>query len=397
MATWLYLEGSCGIAGDMLVAALCALGGRAEAVETALAPLAAEGLRWHFESGESHGLSGLRFCTELPEAFGKDAHHAAHGHHAHRHLADVLAVIARLPMAEAARAVARRAFEILADGEAQAHGCTREEVHFHEVGALDSIADVVAAAVLYADLGCPPCVVEALTEGCGTITCAHGQLPVPVPAVLAIAQAHAVALSPSQVQGERITPTGIALAVALRSAQQRPARYTVRRVGAGLGERDFGVANCLRAMLIEAERGEHERVVEIEANLDDCPGQTLAIASERLFAAGALDVACLPCTMKKGRPAQIIKVLAPEPLVHALAEVLFRETTTIGLRYHLCHRLCMTREAVSIETPYGPVRAKRCTYGALVRVYPESDSVRALAERCAVPYAELFALACAHA
>lgn len=401
MSTYLYIEGSGGASGDMLAAALHALGGSEEKVRAALAPLEAEGLTFGWAKATSHGIAGERFTVELPEAFGKDAHHAphaGHGHpHAHRHLADVQAILARLPMASEARALAEAAFALVAKAEAEAHGCAVEEVHFHEVGALDSIADIVATAVLFADLEVAGCVLESLAEGCGTVHCAHGELPVPVPAVLNIARRAALPLERTAVRGERVTPTGIALAAVMRTARRLPERFTVRKVGIGVGERDFGCANILRAMVIEAEEGPAEEAVEMEANLDDCTGEALAVASEKLLAAGALDVALVPCTMKKSRPGVVLRALAREADVPALAEILLRETTTIGLRTHKVRRMTMAREAVTVSTPYGPVQAKRCRYGALVRVYPESESVRAVAERAGVGYPEVFAAAAAAA
>ena len=397
MSKLLYIEGSCGASGDMLAAALHGLGGSEEKVRAALAPLEAEGLTFGWAKASSYGIAGEHFAVELPESFGKDAHHAPHAHHghshAHRHLADVQAVLARLPMAPEARALADAAFALVAEAEAEAHGCAVEEVHFHEVGALDSIADIVATAVLFADLGVEGCVVESLAEGCGTVHCAHGELPVPVPAVLNIARRAALPLERTAVRGERVTPTGIALAAAMRTTARLPERFTVRKVGIGVGERDFGCANILRAMVIEAEEGPAEEVVEMEANLDDCTGEALAVASEKLLAAGALDVALVPCTMKKSRPGVVLRALAREADVPALAEILLRETTTIGLRTHKVRRITMAREAVTVATPYGPVQAKRCRYGALVRVYPESESVRAVANRAGVGYPEVYAAA----
>lgn len=397
MSTYLYIEGSGGASGDMLAAALHALGGSEEKVRAALAPLEAEGLTFGWAKASSYGIAGERFAVELPESFGKDAHHTPHAHHghphAHRHLSDVQAILARLPMAPEARALAEAAFALVAEAEAEAHGCAVEEVHFHEVGALDSIADIVATAVLFADLGVEGCVVESLAEGCGTVHCAHGELPVPVPAVLNIARRAALPLERTAVRGERVTPTGIALAAAMRTSARLPERFTVRKVGIGVGERDFGCANILRAMVIEAEEGPTEESVELEANLDDCTGEALAVASEKLLAAGALDVALVPCTMKKSRPGVVLRALAREADVPALAEVLLRETTTIGLRTHKVRRITMAREAVTVSTPYGPVQAKRCRYGKLTRVYPESESVRAVADRAGVGYPEVYAAA----
>ena len=387
MADLLYLDGSCGISGDMTVAALLDLGGDRAALDAALAPLAAEGLANAVARKDSHGLAGLDYDVRLP-----DVPHGHGHHHAHRHLADVEALLTRLPMAEPARALALKTFRIVAEAEAKAHGCALAEVHFHEVGALDSLADIVGAAVLFHSLGLGGCVVTRLCEGTGTVVCAHGELPVPVPATLNIAQAHALPLEITPVHGERVTPTGAALAAALRTQSHLPAPFTVLRAGIGLGKRDFGAPNALRAMVIRAA-ADPARVHVLEANLDDCTGEALAAAAEKILALGARDVCFVPCLMKKGRPATILKALADEPLLPALSEALFRETTTIGLRSYSVDRVTMAREPATLRTPYGEIRAKRCVYGDLTRLYPEADSVRDAAAAADVPFLEVLAAA----
>ena len=389
MPTLLYLDGSCGISGDMTVAALLDLGADRAKLDAALAPLAAEGLTYDISRKASHGLAGCDFDVHLPE---HHHHEGEHHHHDHRRLADVKHVLGHLPMTDRARDIALRTFRIVAKAEAKAHGCPLEEVHFHEVGALDSIADIVGAAVLFDDLGVQDCVVTRLCEGTGTVVCAHGELPVPVPATLNVAQAHAIPLELTPVRGERVTPTGIALAAALRTRDALPAPFTVAKVGVGLGKRDIGAPNALRALLIRADEPA-ERVHVLEANLDDCTGEVLAAAAERLLALGARDVSLIPCAMKKGRPATIVQVLADEPLLPALTEALFRETTTIGVRSYPVTRTVMARGPVTLRTPIGDVAAKRCAHGTLVRVYPEYESVRAAAEKAGVPLPEAFALA----
>ncbi len=384
MPDLLCLDGACGISGDMTVAALLDLGADRAALDAALAPLAAEGLTYVISRKSSHGLAGCDFDVRLP-------HHGGH-HHAHRHLADVEALLARLPMDDAARALALKTFRIVAEAEAKAHGCALGEVHFHEVGALDSLADIVGAAVLFHSLGLRDCALTRLCEGSGTVVCAHGELPVPVPATLNIAQAHALPLELTPVRGERVTPTGAALAAALRTRDRLPAPFTVRKVGVGLGKRDFGSPNALRALILHEEAAP-ARVHALEANLDDCTGETLAAAADALRALGARDVCFVPCLMKKGRPAYILQALADEPLLPALADALFRETTTIGVRSWPVDRVVMERAPATLRTPYGEIRAKRCAHGGLVRLYPEADSVRDAASRVGVPFQEVLAAA----
>ncbi len=388
MERWLYVDGGCGISGDMLVAALLDLGADRSKLDAALKPLEPEGLTYTVSRQVKQGFAGHDFDVHL-------AHHHAHaetaghsGHHG-RNLADVMQILEQLPISPGARRLAERTFRIVAEAEAKAHGRPIDEIHFHEVGALDSLADIVGAAVLVDDLQPAACVVTGFAEGQGTVTCAHGVLPVPVPAVLNIAQAYGIALRPSAVLGERVTPTGMALAAALRTQAALPQAYRIERVGVGFGKRDFGCPNFLRLQWISPEGG-GGRLHCLEANLDDCSGEMLAVAADRLRQLGARDVCFAPCFMKKGRPAYQLQALVDEPLLERAAEVLFRETTTIGVRYYPVERFCMAREMVLLETPMGQIQAKRCTFGACVRCYPESDSVRAAAEARGLPYPVVF-------
>ena len=268
----LYIEGAAGISGDMTVGALLSLGARADRLKATLDSLKL-GSEFSYVISEkaSYGIAGTDFDVILPHAHhdhghgqgaghghghGHDTDHSqAHGHghhHAHRNLADVEAIIDRGEMSGRARAFAKKAFRFVAEAEASAHGKPIGEVHFHEVGAIDSIVDIVSAAVLFDDLGEADCVVTGLTEGTGTVMCAHGELPVPVPAVLNIAAATGIPLRPSETQGECVTPTGIALAAAFRTRGALPSAYKVLGVGTGLGKRDYGRPAILRILKIEA-------------------------------------------------------------------------------------------------------------------------------------------------
>ena len=251
----LYIEGAAGISGDMTVGALLSLGASRERLKTVLDSLKlGDEFSYVISEKASYGIAGTDFDVILPH---RHHHHNEHGHHHHHHhehrnLADVEAVIDRGEMSDRARALAKRAFRFVAEAEAKAHGKPLGEVHFHEVGAIDSIVDIVSAAVLFDDLGETECVVTGLTEGSGTVMCAHGELPVPVPAVLNIAAATGVPLRVSDTKGECVTPTGIALAAAFRTREALPAAYSVKGVGIGLGKRDYGRPAILRIMKIEA-------------------------------------------------------------------------------------------------------------------------------------------------
>jgi len=245
----LYIEGAAGISGDMTVGALLSLGANAERLRETLDSLKLDNeFSYVISEKTSYGISGTDFDVILPH----EHHHHHHHHHEHRNLADVEEIIDRGSMSGAARRMAKKAFRFVAEAEAKAHGKPIDEVHFHEVGAIDSIVDIVSAAVLFDDIGDSECAVTGLTEGTGTVMCAHGELPVPVPAVLNIAAATGIPLRPSETKGECVTPTGIALAAAFRTCDKLPPSYKVLGVGTGLGKRDYGRPAILRILRIEA-------------------------------------------------------------------------------------------------------------------------------------------------
>ena len=262
----LYIEGAAGISGDMTVGALLSLGASADRLKKTLESLKL-GHEFSYVISEktSYGIAGTDFDVILPHHHHPTPQHlnsstsqhpnlspSIHHHHEHRNLADVEAIIDRGEMSDRARMLAKKAFRFVAEAESKAHGRPISEIHFHEVGAIDSIVDIVSAAVLFDDLGDSECVVTGLTEGTGTVMCAHGELPVPVPAVLNIAAATGIPLRSSETKGECVTPTGIALAAAFRTGSALPPMYRVLGVGTGLGKRDYGRPAILRILRIEA-------------------------------------------------------------------------------------------------------------------------------------------------
>ena len=379
MSKILYLEGSCGISGDMTVAALLDLGASQAKLETALQSLAAQGdgFSWSVSRKNTYSIAGCDFDVHLHH-HEQPHEEGYHHHHHHRHLADVEQIIARTEMPERARALALRIFTIVAEAEARAHGCTVSEVHFHEIGAWDSLADIIGAAVLVEDLEIEDCVVTALTDGEGTVQCQHGELPVPVPAVLNIAQAHAIPLRRCAVHGEMVTPTGIAIAAALRTIPTLPEQYRVLQTGIGLGKRDFGRANFLRAMLLEPDAAP-EQIIEVAANIDDSTPEELGFLMEELFRIGARDVWFTPCVMKKNRPATVLNVLVDAALLGAAEDTILLHSSTIGLRRHPVQRTTMLRDMRELRLPYGTVRVKCVSHGSISHCYPEYESLRALA------------------
>ena len=419
----LYLECRSGISGDMTVAALLDLGADENKLREALASLPLDGYAIQISRVKKSGLDTCDFAVLLDEEHENHDHDMAylHGemqmdhhvhdagehthHHAHRGLPEIRQIVAAGALTEGAKKLAFRIFDILADAEAKAHGVPREEVHFHEVGAVDSIVDIVAAAVCLDDLAPDHIVVSALSEGTGTVRCQHGILLIPVPAVTNIVTAYGLPIHHTTVQGELVTPTGAAIAAAVMTEHNRlPMDYTIEKVGIGAGKREYETAGILRAMWIqplEAKRwtgaeqvtvtGSHaagdahiedtDRIIKLEANIDDATGEQLGYCMDCLMEAGAKDVSFLPLYMKKNRPAYEVHVICDPCDVSRMEEILFRETTTIGVRRSAMERTVMEREARSVETSFGTARVKVCSYGSIRKIYPEYESVRELCRK----------------
>lgn len=322
-------------------------------------------------------------------------HEHTHGHthpHDHRGMKEILEIISQADMTERAKATAVRIFEILAEAEAKAHGVSREEVHFHEVGAVDSIVDIVTAAVCLDELDVTEVIVPYLCEGNGMVRCQHGLIPIPVPAVANIAQAHGLVLKPTEIQGELVTPTGAAIVAAIRTADRLPERFTIQKIGLGAGKRQYERPSILRAMLIEEASVKSDEICKLETNIDDCTGEMLGYVMERLFEAGARDVHYAPVFMKKNRPAWQLNVICDPKDRERMEEIIFAETTTIGIRRVNMQRTVLERESGSVSTPFGEAAVKICRLADGKRFYPEYDSVKALAQKSGRSFQEIYEL-----
>lgn len=319
-------------------------------------------------------------------------HH--HHHHEHRNLADVQAILDGTEMTDGARRLANQIFLIVAQAESKAHRLPLEEVHFHEVGAVDSIVDIISAAVCFDNLGITDVIIPSLSEGTGTVRCQHGILPVPVPATLNIAESYGLSLNFTGVQGEFVTPTGAAIAAALRTSDKLPAHFKIVRTGCGAGKREYtALPGFLRAMIIDpAEEGTADTVMMLETDIDDSTGEALGYLLEKLMAAGARDAHYAPVFMKKNRPAWELTVICDEADMKALEEMIFAETTTIGIREIPVSRAILPRELLTVATPYGEAAVKRCTIGGEVKCYPEYEAVKRIAEAQGMPFAEAYKL-----
>jgi hypothetical protein len=409
-----YLECFSGISGDMLLGALVDAGVSFQHLEETAAALGV-GARLQMRKVSRGGLAATKvdvLTPDTPAAEPEDSHHdhpgdthaghqhqahshPAHSHAPHRALASILESIRSAPLSDAVKARASRAFQLLGEAEAAIHSVPVEEVHFHEVGAVDTIVDVVCAAAgaeaLDRELGVVRWLASPLNVGSGTVVCQHGTLPVPAPATLAL-----LGRAPVYAAGtpmERVTPTG---AVLLRMLDVRyeplpPMRIVKTGYGAG-GRETPGEPNLLRLLVGEEEStgsaaSGSEAIAVMETVIDDCNPQLLAYVSERLLEAGAWDVYRAAVQMKKGRAGVQMTILCRPDLVSALRDLLFRETTTIGLRWRLENKISLAREFVDVETRWGKVRIKvaRLPNGEQANAAPEYEDCRRLAIEHAVP------------
>jgi uncharacterized protein (TIGR00299 family) protein len=370
-----YLDAYSGISGDMLVGALADAGADQNAITAAIAALEI-GAAVSFEKVKRRGIGATKF------------HVAVEHQHAHRHLSHIVKIIEKANLPARAKTNALAVFQKLGEAEAEVHQVPIEKVHFHEVGAADSIADIVGACLAFDLLAVDRIVCSPVNVGSGTVKTEHGILPVPAPAT-----ARLLTGVPIYARGpelELTTPTGAAVAVALAASFGVLPPMTVSRTGFGAGGYDFEQhANVLRVILGEPTGAtEALTVAVIEANIDDLNPQILAYAMERLLAAGALDVTLTPIVMKKGRPGHLLRVVAQPEDREALAQIVFAETSTLGMRLHTAERRVQARTFVDVETPHGKVRVKVGSDGAYA---PEYEDCRKLAHESGIALKQIIA------
>ena len=368
-----------GISGDMTLGALIDAGVDAGAIRAAIDSLGLP-ITLEIEKIRKGGFAATEVRVEAPEE------------HVHRHLPDVEEILGRGRLTERQRDLALRVFRRLAEAEAAVHGIALEKVHFHEVGALDSIADIAGAAVGLDLLGVERFTSRPVPTGHGMVKCAHGLMPIPAPATAELLKG--VPLAASEIKAELTTPTGAAILTTMVSEWVDQPAMTVERIGCGAGRREFvEQPNLLRLFVgatAEANAEETDRIWVLETNLDDVPAEVIGYCFDQLFAAGALDVFSTPIQMKKNRPGVLLSVLAAEAALPALESVLFRETETFGVRRYPARRSKLRREAVTVETPWGPVRGKRGWREGGPNVFtPEYEDCARVARTQGVPLREV--------
>ena len=461
MGKTLYLECYSGISGDMTVAALLDLEADRSVLDRVLKSLKVSGFETKISRVVKSGIDACDFDVVLDkehenhdhdmeylhghhheghennhfynhnhahedeaEHFHSHEHNHAHGagsaqdrhHHEHRGIKEITYIIEHSAMTENAKKIALRIFEILAEAESKAHNVPVDQVHFHEVGAVDSIVDIVSVAVCLDDLDVTEVIVPVLCEGRGTVRCQHGILPIPVPAVANIVSANHLYLKMTEVEGELVTPTGAAIVAAVKTKDKLPETFEIRKIGIGAGKRQYECPGILRAMIIsqsaetdeakaqseefknpeignnpKAENQEtKDTIIKMETNIDDCSGEVLGFVMERLMKAGARDVHYVPVFMKKNRPAWVLNVICKEEDMETLQNIIFEETTTIGIRYSRMERTILPRETRTLPTPWGEVLAKVCTLNGKEQIYPEYESVAQLSREKEIPFTEIY-------
>lgn len=431
MSKKLYLDCTSGISGDMFVAAMIDLGADLEALERALQSVSDDGFHTEVRRVKKSGIDCCDFNVVLDDLhenhdhdmeylYGHDDSHCHgeehdhchcdeeghdhchcheeehdHGHdhgHSHRGLAEIREIIAACDMTETAKDIAYDIFDVIAAAESAAHNLPPEEVHFHEVGALDSIVDVISAAVTFDSLGIRDVIIPKLYEGTGMVRCQHGLMPVPVPAVANIVSAFSFPLEITEAKGEYVTPTGAAIAAVLCTDHRLPKAFTITQTGMGAGKRAYADRpGILRAMMIETEQeGGKEEIIKLETDIDDCSGEVLGYTMKKLLKAGAKDVHYTPVFMKKNRPGWELTVIAEKDDVEELEQIIFGETTTIGIREMKVERTCLPREEKEVVTPYGTASAKGVHLKDRMKWYPEYKTVKKLAKKRKIPFSDVF-------
>jgi uncharacterized protein (TIGR00299 family) protein len=379
MVRALHFDCFSGISGDMTLGALLDAGADQDAVRAGLDSLGLP-IRLVVERVRKGGFAATQVYVQAPEETTA------------RHLPDVEEILGKGSLTPAQRSRALAIFRRLAEAEAAVHGMPLERVHFHEVGALDSIADIAGVAIAMDTLGIERFTSRSVVTGSGTVKCEHGIMPVPAPGTAKLLEG--APLAPSTIKAELTTPTGAAILAATVTEWVESPVMTVRAIGHGAGMKDFlEQPNLLRVFVgdvTEANPAGRDQVLLLETNLDDVPGEVIGYTTEQLFATGALDVWTAAVQMKKHRPGVLLSVLAQPDKRAALETVLFRETGTFGIRRVLMEREKLQREAVSVTTPWGPVKAKRGWREGLAVLTPEYEDCARVARQHGVALREVY-------
>ena len=380
----LYFDCFSGISGDMTVGALLDLGINNKKFLRELGKLKLRGLKIKITRKKKNGITGTDFSVA-------EGHHHRDGHSHGRNLSDIERLIKKSGITPRAKGLAIKIFNEIGRAEAKVHGVNINKIHFHEVGAMDSIADITGAAICLDMLGAEKVYASELHDGRGTIKCAHGDLPVPVPAVVEMLAGSGIPLVQENINTELITPTGMGIIKCISSGFGAMPAMKIAGTGYGFGKRETGGLNALRVMMGDtAAEKDGDSVAVLETNIDNMTPEMLGFAMEKFFEAGAVDVFFTPIYMKKNRPAVLLTVLSPLDKEKELVCAVLKHTTTLGVRRRVSERICMDRETTVARTKYGPVRVKTAKWEGIIKNNPEYEDCRKIALKTGKPISEIY-------
>lgn len=391
----LYFDCSSGISGNMTLGALTEIVGDEEYLINELKKLNVDGYHIEISKKVKNGITGTYVDVILEHEHHHhhdnhtEEHH--HHHHEHRNLDDVNKIIDNSSLDEKVKELAKKIFIRVAKAESKVHNKPLEEVHFHEVGAIDSIVDIVGTAILINKINPDKIISSIVNDGYGFIECAHGTMSVPVPATSEIFADSNVRFRQIDVDTELVTPTGAAIIAELTEEFTTLPAMVTEKIGWGTGSKDLKIPNVLKVYYGEIEKPKEDFVV-METNIDDCGGELFGYTQELLFQNGALDVFFTPIYMKKNRPAYRMTVACRRKDMFKLQNIIFRETTTIGMRYRFEYRTELEREMIEIETKYGKIKAKKVTNNGETYIYPEYETIKEIALKNNIPLKEMYKL-----
>ena len=390
----LYFDCSSGISVNMTLGALLEIIGDENYLLEELKKLNVDGYKIEISKQVKNRITGTYVDVILDEDHTHEHEHEhhhdhEHHHHEHRNLNDVYSVIDNSSLDEKTKDLAKRIFLRVAKAESKVHNKPLEEVHFHEVGAIDSIVDIVGTAILINKINPDRIISSVVNDGYGFIECAHGTMAVPVPATSEIFAASNVKFRQIDIDTELVTPTGAAIIAELAEEFTTLPAMVTEKIGWGTGTKNLKIPNVLKVYYGEIQE-QNENFVVMETNVDDCSGEVLGYTSEKLFENGALDVFFTPIFMKKNRPAYRLTVACKKEDMFKLQNIIFKETTTIGIRYRFEARTELGREFVEVDTKYGKIKAKKVTNDGETYVYPEYESMKKVAKENNIPLKELY-------
>ena len=371
----LYIDCSSGAAGDMLTAALLGLFEDPQVEVDKLNHMGLPGIQYNLEKMMSYGIEGYHMqVTYHGEEEGEHEHNHdhTHDHHSHATLHGIQHIIEdHLSASTKVKQDFLHIYQLIAEAESKVHGESVEEIHFHEVGAMDAVADITAVCQLLEDLGIEEVLASPIHVGRGFVKCAHGLLPIPAPATANLLMGIPI-YSKEEVEGELCTPTGAALLKHFVSKFETLPTLTIQKIGIGIGKKDFGIPNCLRVMLAKKEKT--DEIIELECNVDDMRAEEIGYCTEVLLENGARDVFTIPVQMKKNRPGTLLVVVTDETHLEMMRTLLFKHTTTIGIRQSRKERYVLDRSMKELQTSLGTIHEKISTgYGVTKKKYEYED------------------------